>query len=160
MPGPSAAARSSLVDMTWNATPLNSALKRAFLASVKAAERVASARNPAPSRIKVSSYVDFTRNIGFVRGRGGLAHIFEGGRAGGYPIQPGLKSTTAKGGSVKAGKGSNIAIKFVRGDGGFYRGPGFLGGPMAARPYIAPAAAWWANGGFHSYAGAALGGLR
>lgn len=128
-------------DVVWNDTALRSKVRSAAYAAAKDVRLAAQARNPAPSRIKVMGpYKLYGAMEGYaVIGKGNLAHIFEGGRTGGYPIQPGLKSSSTKG-TVRRGSG-NIALKFTRGDGGFYRGAGFLGGAMAARPYMGPAAA-------------------
>ena len=151
--------------MTWNTAGLTSKLKSAAYQAARDVRMAAEARNPARSKIRiVGPYKLYGGMEGYaVIGKGPLAHIFEGGRTGGYPIVPGLQTTHGKRGysvrGSRVGKGeSQFAIKFTRGDGGFYRGAGFLGGPMAARPYMGPAAALWPTL-YSRRAAAMLGGL-
>lgn len=144
----------------WQPQGLTNALKSAFRVSVGDAKRAAQSLNPAPSKIGVRA-VPLGDQTAILKGTGKLAHIFEGGRKGGYPIQPGLKTTTkstkrAQFGRVSAGKSENIAIKFTHGDQRFYRGPGFRGGAMKAKPFIHPAAALWARALYQTRARAAV----
>lgn len=144
----------------WHPEGLTAGLHKAFAQSAGDAKVAALARNPAPGHIGVS-YRLTGPETAWLRGTGRLAHIFEGGRQGGYPIQPGLRTTTRAGktgvGRVTAGgaKSTNVAIKFTKGDGSFYRGPGFLGGPMTAQPFIHPAGQAWAHGLYQRRAAAA-----
>lgn len=134
----------------WDPSKLNEALLRAFKSSVTNAKMVAIARSPAPGKAG-ASYTTLGPTTARLRATG-LGTIFEGGRQGGYVIQPGLRTTRRRvpGGhgakvasGVRAGSG-NIALKFTKGDGGFARG-GIIGGAMKARPYIHPAASAWAQ---------------
>ena len=128
----------AVTDVIWAPQKLQASLKSAFVSAVKDTQRVAQGLNPAPSKIRVViPRLDPSSGQAVIMGRGSLAHIFEEGRQGGYPIQPGLK--VSKAGRLGGSKSGNIAIKFTHGDGGFYSGPGFLGGPMAAHPYMRPA---------------------
>lgn len=141
------------VETRWNTAPLTNALTGgAFFASVRDAGQVAKAAAPWPNHVGATSKV-VKSGYGILRGTGRLAHIAEGGRAGGYVIQPGLRTTTRSTearpfGRVTPGgrRSDKVAIKFTKGDQRFYRGPGFLGGPMAPRPYIGPTALAWARG--------------
>lgn len=137
----------ALTSLAWYPEKLTLRLKAAFPEAARETQAIAQGLNPAKRHIRVVlDSLNTSYGYVFLRGRGGLAHIFEGGRAGGYPIQPGLRTVrNSRRGTVRIGtsstRGSQVAIKFTRGDGGFYRGPGFMGGPMRARPFIHPAAA-------------------
>lgn len=132
----------------WNDAPLKAAMKRAgYIAGVRVKE-AAAARNPAPSRIRIGGPYQGVGSGGsvlVVKGLGALAMIFEHGRQGGYAIQPGLKTIRGRVSGTRTATGvrssGGTAIRFTHGDGGFYRGAGFIGGPMSERPYLRPAAA-------------------
>lgn len=127
----------------WNDGPLKAGVRAASYRAALMVKGAAEARNPAKRHIRVvGPFRSADGNVQTIRGTGALAHIMEGGRVGGYVIQPGLKTTTKSSaanpfGSVR--KGSGKVVRFSHGDGGFAGGP-FIGGPMAARPYLGPAA--------------------
>jgi hypothetical protein len=102
---------------------LNSAINRAYAESLVRAEADAKANSPS-SKAGVSL-------VGNSLVPTGLGTVFEKGRHGGYDIAP----THAQ--ALKIGTGFAAFAK---------------GGPMAAEPYIRPAAYRWANGGFQSTA--------
>jgi hypothetical protein len=134
----------AITEFVWNTTGLNAALTAGFVRSVKAAEAVAEAKNPAPSKIKIVIAKLDPEGYAVIAGRGPLAHIFEGGRRGGYEINAGFKGSRRKGvKTFRAVKGGARALHFTHGDGGFAASA--IGGPMAAEPYMAPAAAAWAS---------------
>ena len=150
----------------WYPEKLNASLISAFRTSVGDAKKVALLASPSPSKAG-ARYRLIGPTHASLGTTGKLGHIFEGGRQGGYVIQPGLKTTRGRvaGGSrfekvttgVRAGSG-NIALKFSKGDGGFARG-GVIGGPMTAKPYIRPAAAVWARTLYQRRARAAIRGF-
>ena len=144
----------TLTKVYWFPEKMNAGLLRAFRSSVNDAKVAALIRSPSPSKAGVR--YRFTGPTSATLGTTGkLGHIFEGGREGGYPIQPGLKTTRtrAKGVTgVRAGSGAK-ALKFR--DGGFARGT-VLGGPMKAKPYIHPAAQLWSHGLYQRRAAAAI----
>lgn len=72
-----------------------------------------------------------------LRPSGKLGHIFEYGRRGGYPINPKSKKALAWG------------------NGQFFSASA-VGGAMRPYPYVRPAAAWWASGGYNEVARAVL----
>lgn len=145
----------AVLETVWRFEPLTAKLKAAGTVAANASKAMAVAKNPAPTKIGIR--LTGTAGSWVLMGTGGLAHIFEGGRQGGYVIQPGLSVSTktsrsgvtrvrvsasrASRRAGRVGEQSNIAIRFNRGDGGFYRGPGFRGGAMRAEPYIGPAGA-------------------
>lgn len=124
--------------------PVRAALRPAVVQTQL--EAIARARIQKAKGVRIS-IVSFDTNAtrARLRASGKLASIFEGGRQGGYVIQPGLKTVRGRAGTVRFAKGvrasASGAIKFTHGDGGFYSGAGFLGGKMEARPYLHPAAA-------------------
>ena len=143
------------VSLTWNPTALNGALRSAFDVAARQTKALASARNPAPSRIGIRLSRRGT-NVYVLEGKGGLAHLFEGGvkphtiaplyYAAGAIQQgfvPGTKAMQAIARRTrrfdKGGGGANYALKF-RTSGRYGRAsvqhPG-----MRAQPYIHPAAA-------------------
>lgn len=147
----------------WFPERLNEKLLIAFRQSVGDAKIAAVARSP--SQTKAGARYSLTGPTSAVlRTTGKLGHIFEGGRQGGYVIQPGLRTTRGRDPSgatrakvttgVRAGSG-NVALKFSRGDGGFARG-GIIGGAMQAKPYLHPAASMWAQSLYNRRASAAL----
>lgn len=122
----------------WNTAPLTQRYVDAAATAASDAQQISSRANPAPHHIRVTlsgGGTSFT-----LRGTGPLAGVFEHGRRGGYPIAP-----------------KGIAIRFPSGD--FFRGDALAGGPMAAKPYIAPAREAWA-GLYLRRAAAAMGGFR
>lgn len=145
----------ALVETWWSDAALKGGVQRARKIALAGAAAVAAAKNPAPRHIRV---IPVSGSFGpdLIKGTGQLAHIMEGGRSGGYPIQPGLHTLRSSKKGVYGVRGSSgTAIKFTHGDGGFARGP-FLGGPMAARPFLEPAAEWWAGGGYAAALSASL----
>ena len=118
----------------WDPSGLNRRLLAAFSPSTSDAWHLAEASSPGeiPVFLKRTSSTSAsltTTNVGAV---------FEKGRQGGYPIRP-----------------KNKAIKF-KVSGEFYRGSGFAGGPMQARPFLQPAAAAWARSLYQARARSAL----
>ena len=109
----------------WAPERLTAAIERAYLESLIRAEADAKAHSPDPDKAGV-------RLEGNALVPSGLGTVFEEGRAGGYDISPKDK----------------LAIKFPSGDFATFA----KGGAMAPKPFIHPAAARWANGGFQSTA--------
>lgn len=128
----------AVTHVQWNAAPLTQRLVSAAAPAAGDALQIASSRNPAPHHIRVALSGGGTAFT--LAGRGPLAGVFEHGRRGGYPIAP-----------------KGVAIRFPSGD--FFRGDALAGGPMAAKPYIAPAREAWA-GLYLRRAAAAMGGFR
>lgn len=151
------------VILRWHPQRFNSALLGAFRSSVGDAKIAALLRSPSPTKAG-ARYTLRGPTSATLRTTGKLGHIFEGGREGGYIIQPGLRTVRgrAEGGSrfqkvtkgVRAGSG-NIALKFSKGDGGFARGA-VVGGAMRAKPYIHPAASLWSHQLYQRRAAAAI----
>jgi hypothetical protein len=112
----------------WFPERLNAAINRAYAESLVRAEADAKANSPDPDKAGVVL-------AGNALVPTGLGTVFEKGRHGGYDIAP----THAQ--ALKIGTGFAAFAK---------------GGPMAAKPYIRPAAYRWANGGFQSTARATL----
>ena len=115
--------------LAWFPERLTAAIEKAYLESLVRAEADAKAHSPDPDKAGV-------RLEGNVLVPTGLGTVFEKGRRGGYSITP--KNAMA----LKLPGGT--FAEFVR------------GGPMAAKPFIHPAANRWANGGFQSTARASL----
>lgn len=154
------------VIMRWDPSRFNAKLASAFKYSVRDAKVAAVAGSPSPA--KAGARYTFKGPTSATLGTTGrLGHIFEGGRRGGYVIQPGLRTTRSRDPSgatrakittgVRAGSG-NIALKFTKGDGGFARG-GVIGGAMRARPYLRPAGGLWARALYQRRARAAIRGF-
>jgi hypothetical protein len=114
--------------LVWAPERLTAAIERAYLESLVRAEADAKAHSPDPDKAGV-------RLEGNTLVPSGLGTVFEEGRQGGYEIKP-------KGQALKLPGGQFAAV--VR------------GGAMAPKPFIHPAAARWANGGFQSTARATL----
>jgi hypothetical protein len=112
----------------WNPAPLTAALEQAYIESLPRAVADAKAHSPSSK-----AGVELVGNT--LHGTG-LAGVFEGGRRGGYAIQPKAKK------ALKLGSDEFAAA--------------VTGGPMAAEPFIHPAGIRWANGGFQSTARATL----
>ncbi len=134
----------------FNPSRLNAQIAKGFRQSVYATGIDAKTHAPVP---KAGAVATVRGSIGYLRPTG-LGIIYEKGRQGGYEINPGAisgvrssfsRKTGSRSYKVKGGTGDKTALKFTGGDGGFAAYA--IGGPMAARPYLRPAAARWANGG-------------
>jgi hypothetical protein len=111
--------------LIWAPEGLNAAIERAYLESLAVAAADAKANSPDPDKVGVVLEGNVLKGTG-------LAGVFEGGRRGGYSIRP--KNAQA----LKVGPDQFAAA--------------VTGGPMAAKPFIHPAAMRWANGGFQNTA--------
>lgn len=114
--------------LVWAPERLNAAIAQAYKESLLVAEADAKATSPDPDKAGAEL-------VGTALSATGLGGVFEQGRHGGYPIAP--KNALA----LKIGSGFAASA---------------VGGPMAPKPYIGPAALRWANGGFQSVARASL----
>lgn len=148
----------------WNDQALKAKMKAAGRLAALDVRMAAAVANPAPSKIKiVGPMTGFDGNSYIVAGKGPLAHIFEGGRKGGYIISPGdtwthqltartytsrkTGITTSKFGTQRIGGKGNfgqaLSSQNTHPSGGGLTHPvsgPIFGGPMEARPYMAPAA--------------------
>jgi len=122
------------VNVTFNPTRLTAAVLESLPVSLKLAEADARAHVPSERMADVESGMSSPLS-GWLRPTG-LGHVFEKGRKGGYLIEP--KRSTA--------------LKFRGGE--YYAEA--TGGAMAPRPYVGPAAAKWASGGYQAAARATL----
>src|SRR5437762_868083 len=118
-----------VAQLVWAPERLTAAIEKAYLESLVRAEADAKAHSPDPDKAGVELAGNALKPTG-------LGGVFERGRRGGQTVKP--KNAQA----LKLPGGTFAA--FIR------------EGAMAPKPFIHPAAARWANGGFQSTARASL----
>lgn len=145
----------------WDPSRLNRAITGAFPKSVKVAQVDATRRLHNHSKSSVGARITNSTNA-VLYGKG-LTSVFEGGRQGGYEINPsgatGIRRSYSRKTSTatyksRAGSGDKFALKFVGGDGGFAAYA--IGGSMQAYPAMGPAGQDWARRGYQTVARAEL----
>ena len=139
-----------LTDFWFDPTRLTAAVKNANVASFQLAKTDAQARRHNKSRSDVALKV-ISPEHGQLQPRG-LQGVFEKGREGGYPINPGaitgLRKSRAGGTTtyrVRAGSGNATVLAGPMLD---HPLPYTTGGPMRAYPAMQPAAVDWARKGY------------
>jgi hypothetical protein len=154
----------AVAQWTWNTGPLDAALLRAFVPSVRAAQAEAKATAPTHKagatvkRINASSIKMAQATLAPT----GLGTVFEVGRTGGYPINPGgvkglrrsrsrfaLYDEAGRGYTVRGtSKTRRAQTQALLVSSGPLRGRYFsnvTGGSMKADPYIHPASVAWSQ---------------
>lgn len=158
---------SAVAQVYWNDRALKTKLKNAGRVAAIDVRMAAVAKNPAPNHIRiVGPLAGFSGNSYTIIGKGPLAHIFEGGRKGGYVISPGdvfthqltartytsrkTGLTTSTFGRLRIGAKGNFGLALSSQNthpaGGGLTHPisgVVVGGAMEARPYMRPAAELW-----------------
>jgi hypothetical protein len=133
------------VDFFWNDAGLKSATNVGFVRSVKDAQAVAQAKNPAKGHIRISVPKLDPSGFALLKGLGPLAHLFEEGvKRHSIPVgKAKVERFSRRGTSVRKKRGGKQALKGASYEHPIKRAVEHPG--MIAKPYMAPAAQAWAG---------------